>query len=59
MKRGRLKFVVIGAAILGFAGLIAFQFSGGLDYSENLNGLKSEFNRDKGKVRLLVLLSPT
>jgi hypothetical protein len=59
MKRGHIKFVVVGAVILGFAALIAFQFSGGVDYAENVNGLKGEFNRDQGKVRLLVLLSPT
>lgn len=59
MKRRYIKFAVIGAAILGIAAVVAYQFSGGLAYSENLDGLKAEFNRDKGKVRLLVLLSPT
>lgn len=28
-------------------------------YSKNLGELRKRFNRDKGKVRLLVLLSPT
>jgi hypothetical protein len=59
MKRRYIKFVVIGAVLLGIVGAVAYQFSGGLEFSENLDGLKAEFNRDKGKVRLLVLLSPT
>ncbi len=28
-------------------------------YSTNLEELRAQFNRDKGKVRLVVLLSPT
>lgn len=59
MKRSYIKLAVIGAVLLGVAGVVAYQFSGGLKFSEDLNGLKAEFNRDKGKVRLLVLLSPT
>jgi len=59
MKRRYIKLAVIGAVLLGFAGIAAYQFRGGLEFSEDLEGLKAEFNRDKGKVRLLVLLSPT
>jgi hypothetical protein len=59
MKRRYIKLAVGGALLLGVAGVVAYQFSGGLEFSENLHGLKAEFNRDKGKVRLLVLLSPT
>ena len=33
--------------------------SGGRSYSTDLNGLRAQFNRDRGKVRLLVVLSPT
>ncbi len=29
------------------------------DYSKNLEDLRAKFNRDKGKVRLVTLLSPT
>lgn len=29
------------------------------DYSKNLEDLRERFNRDKGKVRLVTLLSPT
>lgn len=28
-------------------------------YSKDLAGLRAQFNRDKGKVRLVTLLSPT
>ncbi len=59
MKRRYIKFAVIVAVLLSIAGVVAYQFSGGSEFSESLDGLKSEFNRDKGKVRLLVLLSPT
>ena len=59
MKRRYIKFAVIIAVLLGIAGVVGYQFSGGLEFSESLDGLKAEFNRDKGKVRLLVLLSPT
>src|SRR5713101_1753226 len=31
----------------------------GKPYSTNLHDLRSQFNRDKGKVRLLMLLSPS
>jgi hypothetical protein len=38
--------------------LTNFLTSGKL-YSTNLDDLRSQFNRDKGKVRLLMLLSPS
>lgn len=50
---------VVAAIVLGFAGLAAYQFSGGGEYSSDISEVKTQFNRDKGKVRLLVLLSPT
>jgi hypothetical protein len=34
-------------------------FTGGKPYSTNLDDLRKQFNSDKGKVRLLMLLSPT
>ena len=34
-------------------------FTGGKPYSANLADLRKQFNNDKGKVRLLMLLSPT
>ena len=34
-------------------------FTGGKPYSTDLVDLRQQFNNDKGKVRLLMLLSPT
>jgi len=58
-KRTYIKIGAVAAIILGFAGLAAFQFRGGLEYSTNISDVKRDFNRDKGRVRLVVLLSPT
>jgi hypothetical protein len=33
--------------------------SGGRQYSKDMGGLRAQFNQDKGKVRLLMVLSPT
>lgn len=59
MKRFHIKLIVVLAVLLGFGGLVAYQFTGGNDYSVNIADVKKDFNRDKGKVRLVVLLSPT
>jgi hypothetical protein len=59
MTRRKIKWIVVAALVLGFAGLAAYQFSGGGEYSSDISQVKTQFNRDKGKVRLLVLLSPT
>ena len=58
-KRTYIKIGVVAALILGFVTIAAFQFRGGLDYSANIADVKRDFNRDKGKVRLIALLSPT
>jgi hypothetical protein len=34
-------------------------FTGGKPYSANPDDVRTQFNSDKGKVRLLMLLSPT
>ena len=34
-------------------------FTGGKPYSASLDDLQKQFNSDKGKVRLVLLLSPT
>jgi len=59
MTRRKIKWIVVAAIVLGFAGLAAYQFSGGGEYSSDISQVKTQFNRDKDKVRLLVLLSPT
>jgi hypothetical protein len=59
MTRRNIKIAVVSIVLLGFAGLVLYQFTGGNAYSTDIGALKAEFNRDKGKVRLVVLLSPT
>lgn len=59
MKRRYIKIGVIAAVLLGFAAIVLYQFSGGNEYSTNISDLRSKFNADKGKVRLVVLLAPT
>ena len=34
-------------------------FTGGKPYSKDLKDLQAQFNNDRGKVRILMLLSPT
>lgn len=59
MKRKHITLLIIAVVVLGIAGLAAYQFTGGREFSSDMTDLKDQFNRDKGKVRLLVLLSPT
>ena len=59
MKRSYIKWIVVGVVLIGLAGLISFQFTGGKEYSTDMRALRAQFNADKGKVRLLVLLAPT
>ena len=60
MKRGRTRLLVAGLVALAL--LLAGGYlllSGGRSYSSDLNGLRAQFNQDRGKVRLLIVLSPT
>lgn len=59
MTSKKTKWIVAFILILGFAGLAAYQFTGGKEYSTDIKELRAQFNADKGKVRLLMLLSPT
>lgn len=59
MTRKKIKWIVAAVVLVAFAGLAAYQFTGGREYSKDMNALRAEFNRDKGKPRLLVLLAPT
>jgi hypothetical protein len=58
-KRTYIKIGVVAVLILAFVAIAALQFRGGLEYSSNIDDVSRDFNRDKGKVRLVVLLSPT
>ena len=59
MKRRHTWLLISGLIVLAliFAGYLFL--SGGRSYSSDLGGLRSQFNQDKGKVRLLMVLSPT
>lgn len=52
--------VLIPIAILLVLVIFAANFlTGGSPYSANLDELRAQFNKDKGKVRLVTLLAPT
>ena len=59
MKRKHIKWLVAIIALLTFGGVVAFQFTGGKPYSTDMTALRSQFNNDKGKIRLIVLMAPT
>jgi hypothetical protein len=48
--------IVLSLALLIYAGNY---MTGGSPYSANLDELRAQFNKDKGKVRLLTLLAPS
>ena len=59
MKR---KYVWLSLSILilsGLAVLAGYILTTGKEYSADLNSLRLKFNQDQGKVRLVLLLSPT
>lgn len=73
-KRKYLEPTLLGVVLLGIVVLAAHPYlrrsqgsatvtSSGVtndkSYSTNLKELRAKFNQDKGKVRLLLLLSPT
>ena len=58
MKANNPKILVpIALAILLI--LAISLFTGGQSYSTDLQDLQKQFNADKGKVRIVMLLSPT
>ena len=60
MKRGRTRILIVGlVALVLLLGGGYLLLSGGRSYSSDLNDLRAQFNQDKGKVRLLMVLSPT
>ena len=60
MKRGRTRLLIAGlvAVALILAGGYLL-LGGGRDYSSDPGALRAQFNQDRGKVRLLMVLSPT
>jgi hypothetical protein len=48
-----LLIIVVGLSVM------LYRMTGGRTYSPNLDNLRAEFNKDRGKVRVLLLLSPT
>ena len=65
MKR-KYEAIILGVILLGLLIFVGYQFMGGkktspaqASYSTDLQKLRVDFNADKGKVRLVLLLSPT
>jgi hypothetical protein len=58
---GAILVLVVLTALVGFGELRNYRSSPSQNpgHSSDLNELRARFNRDKGKVRLLLLLSPT
>lgn len=67
MKRKVLEPALLGLLLVGLAVFAVSQLinrngapvAENKSYSTDLNDLRAKFNQDKGKVRLLLLLSPT
>jgi hypothetical protein len=60
MKRGLKRILVAGLVVLALLLVGGYLLlSGGRSYSTDLNSLRAQFNQDRGKVRLLMVLSPT
>ena len=59
MKANNPKVLVPFAVAVAAVIVVSSVFTGGKPYSTNLADLRKQFNDDKGKVRLLMLLSPT
>ena len=67
MKRIRKEPLILGLLLVALAGFVAFTLLRDLfpssdqqsRYSTGLSELRERFNQDRGKVRLVLLLSPT
>jgi hypothetical protein len=64
MKKRKIEAIILGVLLLGLVVFVGYLFIGGgtseqANYSSDLEKLKTDFNADKGKVRLVLLLSPT
>ena len=59
MKGRTVWLMALGIILLLVVAAGIYYMTGGRAYSSNLDSLRTEFNKDKGKVRVLLLLSPT
>jgi hypothetical protein len=59
MKRRYVTIGIVAALLLAFGVVVFVQFRGGQEFSSDMNSLRTQFNADRGRPRLLVLLSPT
>jgi hypothetical protein len=60
MKRGRTRLLVAGLVALALILVGGFLLlGGGRSYSSDPGAVRAQFNQDKGRVRLLMVLSPT
>lgn len=65
MRGHKIEAIVLGVLLLGLLAFVGYMFIGGgerseaANYSSDLQKLRNDFNADKNKVRLVLLLSPT
>lgn len=59
MKRRSVWLLTIGGLLLAVTVLTVYLLTTGKGHSADLNDLRARFNQDRGKARLLMLLSPT
>ena len=59
MRPNNPKLLIPIAVLILLVVFLANFLTGGKAYSTNPDDLRAQFNHDKGKVRLLVLLSPS
>jgi len=59
MRANNPKLLIPIAFLIVLVVLLTNFLTGGKPYSTNLDDLRAQFNRDRGNVRLLMLLSPS
>jgi hypothetical protein len=59
MRANNPKLLIPIALLIVLLVLLTNFLTGGKPYSTNLDDLRAQFNRDRGNVRLLMLLSPS
>ena len=59
MRANNPKLLIPIALLIVLVVLLTNFLTGGKPYSTSLDDLRTQFNRDRGNVRLLMLLSPS